>query len=62
MILFKADAILSSSCSKFGTSSPAIDCEDFYSFTESTISTSLDHNVASEGKLEQELTWVLNLN
>ena len=31
------------------------------SSTESTISTSLIHNIASEGELEQALTWVLNL-
>ena len=34
----------------------------FKSSTESTISTSSIHNIASEGKLEQALTWVLNLN
>ena len=31
------------------------------SSTESTISTSLIHNMASERKSEQELAWVLNL-
>ena len=31
------------------------------SSTESTISTSLIHNIASEGGLEQALTWVLDL-
>ena len=39
----------------------AIDREDFGSSTESAISTSLIHNVASEGKSEKELSWVLNL-
>ena len=61
MILFKAEAILASSSSKFGKSFPAIDRDDLNSSTESTISTSLIHDIASEGKSEQELTWVLNL-
>ena len=39
----------------------SIDHEDFNSATESNISTSLTHNVASKGKSEQELTWVFNL-
>ena len=29
--------------------------------SESTISTSVIHNIASEGEPEQALTWVLNL-
>ena len=61
MILFKAEANLASSNSKFGTSSPSLDREDGNSSTESTISTSLIHNIASEGKSEQELTWGSNL-
>ena len=35
--------------------------DDFESFTESTISTSLIHHMASEGEPEQTLTWVMNL-
>ena len=54
MILFKAEAIHASSTSKFGR-------DDFKSSTESTISTSLIHNMASEGELEQTLTWVVHL-
>ena len=61
MILFKAEAILASSSSKIGKSLPATDLDDVDSSTESTISTSLIHNIASERKSEQELTWVLNL-
>ena len=37
------------------------DREGFSSPTESTISPSLIHHIASERKREQELTWVLNL-
>ena len=55
------EAILASSIFKFGKSLPAIGREDFHSSTESTISTSLIHNMASEGKSAQELNWVLNL-
>ena len=61
MILFKAEAILASSISKFRKSLPSIERGDFKSSTESTISTSLIHNIASEGKSEHELTWVWNL-
>ena len=61
MILFKAEAILASSISKFGKSLPLIERDDFKSSTESTICTSLIYNIASEGKSEQELTWVRNL-
>ena len=61
MIFFREDAILASSTSKFGKWVPLIDRDDFQSSTESTISTSLTHNNASEGKLEQELSWILNL-
>ena len=39
----------------------ATDHDDFNSSTESTISTSLIHNMASEGKSEQVVTWLLNL-
>ena len=45
------------SISKFGKFLP----EDFHSSTESTISTSFIHNIASEGKSEQVVTWFLNL-
>ena len=61
MILFKAEAILASSISKFGKFVPAIDREDFNSSIESTISTSLIYNIASEGKSEQVVVWFLNL-
>ena len=61
MILFKAEAILASSSSKLGNSSLAIERDDFNSSTESTISTSLIHNTASEGELQQALTFVVNL-
>ena len=61
MILFKAEAILASSISKFGKSLPSIDREDFKSSTESTISTSLIHDISFEGKSEQEVAWVLTL-
>ena len=36
---------------------PATDREDLNSSTESTISTSLIHHIASEGKSEQGVTW-----
>ena len=62
MIVFNAEAILESSSSKFGKFLPAVDREDFNSSIESTICTSLTHNIASEGKSEQELTSVLKLN
>ena len=55
MILFTAEAILASSSSKFGKSLPAFDRDDFNSSTESTISTSLIHDIDSQGKSEQEL-------
>ena len=61
MILSSAEAIFASSTSKSGPWIPLIEREDLRSSTESTISTSLIHNIASEGKSEQELTWVLNL-
>ena len=58
MILFKAEAILASNISKFGKFFPAVDREDFSSSHESTISTSLIHNIASDGKSEQVVTWL----
>ena len=50
MILFRAEAIFASSISKFWKSFPQTDREDFNSSKESTISTSLIHNIASDGK------------
>ena len=61
MILFSAEAILASSNSKSGPGVPLIEREDLRSSTDSTISTSLIHNIASEGEREQALTCVLNL-
>ena len=50
MILFRARAIFASSITKFGKFFPETDREDFNSSSESTISTSLIDNVASDGK------------
>ena len=61
MILSSAEAILASSTSKFGIEIPRIDDEDFNSSTESTISTSLIHCIASVRNCEQVHTSVLNL-
>ena len=61
MILFNAEAILASSNSKFGPGVPVIEREDLRSSTESTISTSLIHSIASAGNCEQVHTSVLNL-
>ena len=61
MILFSAEAILASSTSKFGIEIPRIDDEDLKSSTESTISASLIHCIASVGNCEQVHTSVLNL-
>ena len=61
MILFKAEANFASSISKFGKSFPQTDREDFNSSKESTISTLLIHNMVSDGKSEQVVTWLLNL-
>ena len=62
MILFRADAIphpasQSSGNEKILETSGMI----FKSSTEPTTSTSLTNNIASEGELEQALSWVLNL-
>ena len=54
MIFFKADVIFASRISKFGKLCPSIDRDVLRSSTESTISTSLIHNIASVEKLEQE--------
>ena len=61
MILFSAEAILASSTSKFGIEIARVDDEDFKSSTESTISTSLIHCIASVRNCEQVQTSVLNL-
>ena len=61
MILFSAEAILASTTSKSGIGIPLTDDEDFKSPTESTISTSLMHSMASVGNCEQVHTSVLNL-
>ena len=62
MILFKAEAIFASSISKFEKFLPATHREDFDSSIESTISTSVIHNIASMGKSEKKVvTWFLNL-
>ena len=61
MILFSAEALLASSASKFGIEIHRIDDEDLKSSTESTISTSLIHCIASVGNCEQVHTSVLNL-
>ena len=61
MILFSAEAILASSTSNFGIGIPLVDDEDFKSSTESTISTSLIHCIASVRNCEQVHTSVLNL-
>ena len=53
MILFREEAILASSISKFGKSWPATDHDDFNSSKESTISTSLIHNIASASEYYQ---------
>ena len=54
MILFRAEAILASSTSKFGKFLSATDRDDLNSSIESTISTSLIHNIAFDGKSGQE--------
>ena len=51
MILFKPEEILASNISNVGKSLPLIDRDDFNSSPESTISTSLIHDTASEGKI-----------
>ena len=61
MILFSAEAILPSSTSKSGIEIHLVDDEDIKSSTESTISTSLIHCIASEGNCEQVHTSALNL-
>ena len=59
MILFSAEVIFASSTSKFGIWIP-LD-EDFRSSTESTISASLIHCIASVRNCQQVHTSVLNL-
>ena len=60
MIPFSVEAMLASSTSKSGIRIPLTDNEDFKSSTESTISTSLIHSIASVGNCEQVHTSVLN--
>ena len=61
MIRFSAEAIFASSTSKFGIRIPLTEHEDLRSSTDSTISTSLIHSIASVGNSEQVHTSVLNL-
>ena len=61
MIFFREEAIFASGISKFGNWCPRIDRDVLKSSSETTISTSLIHNIASVGKLEQEHTSVLKL-
>ena len=60
MILFSAEALLASSNSEFGPRIPLIEREDLRSSTDSTISTSLIHSIASVLNCEQVQTSVLN--
>ena len=61
MILCSAEAILASSTSEFGIEIPRVDDEDLNSSTDSIISTSLIHCIASVRNCEQVHTSVLNL-
>ena len=61
MILFSAEAIFASSTSKFIIEIPRIDDENFKSSIEPTISSFLNHCIASVGHCEQVQTSVLNL-
>ena len=61
MILFSAEAILASSNSESGPGVPLIEREDLRSSSDSTISISLIHSIASVGNCEQVHTSVLNL-
>ena len=61
MIRFSAEAIFASSTSKSGIRIPLTEHEDLRSSTDSTISTSLIHSIASVGNCEQVHTSVLNL-
>ena len=56
MILFRAESIFASSISKFEKFFQETDHEDFNSSIESTISTSLIQNIASDEKSEQVAT------
>ena len=59
MILFRAEPIRASSISKFGNFFPETDREDLNSSNESSVSTSLIQNIASDGKSEHAVTWFL---
>ena len=61
MILFSAEASLASSNSKSGSGVSLIEREDLRSSTDSTISTSLIHRIASVRNCEQVHTSILNL-
>ena len=61
MIRFSAEAIFAPNTSKSGVRIPLIEHEDFESSTDSTISTSLIHSMASVRNCEQVYTSVLNL-
>ena len=61
MIRFSAEAIFASSTSKSGVWIPLIEHEEIKSSTESTISTSLIHSIASVGNCEQVHNSVLSL-
>ena len=58
--LCRRSAIFAFSISKFGKFFPQTDREDFNSSNESTITTSLIHNIVSDGKSEQVVTCFLN--
>ena len=61
MILFSAEAILALSNSKSGIRVPLTEHEDVRSSTDSTISTSLIHSIASVRNCEQVHTSVFHL-
>ena len=61
MIRFSAEAIFASSTSKSGIRIPLTEHEDWRSFTDSTISTSLIQNIASVRNCERIHTSILNL-
>ena len=60
-VVFLGEAILTSSNSKSGPGVPVMEREDLRSSTDSTISTSLFHSIASVRNCEQVHTSVLNL-
>ena len=60
MIVFRAEAIFVEYFKKCGKFLPEADRRDFNSSSESTTSTSLTHNIASDWKSEQVVNWFLN--